>query len=73
MRRWSYRISGLALALYALDVLVGKAAVVARFVPPFRLGDVGEFLIVLVAMIFFVSGVLAEAGAAAANQPKEDT
>jgi hypothetical protein len=72
MRRWSYWIAGLALAVYALDVLVGKVAVIARFTSPFKLGDVGEFLVVLFAMIFFVSGVLADSSVAAANHPKED-
>lgn len=72
MHRWSYWIAGGALAIYTLDVLLGKVAVIAKFALPFRLGDVGEFLLVLVAMIFFVSGVLAEAGAVPANHPKED-
>ncbi len=72
MRRWSYWIAGGALAVYALDVLIGKVGVIAKFTPPFRLGDVGEFLVVLGAMIFFVSGVLAESSAAAANHPKEE-
>jgi hypothetical protein len=72
VRRWSYWISGGALVVYALDVLLGKVGVIAKFAPPFKLGDVGEFLVVLGAMIFFVSGVLAESSEAAANHPKED-
>ncbi|MCX7891671.1 MAG: hypothetical protein N2544_04785 [Burkholderiales bacterium] len=58
--RRNYRIAAAALAVYAVDVLVGKAGVVLRFVPPFRLGEVGEFLVVLVAVVFFVAGLLVE-------------
>lgn len=60
--RRSYRLAALAVALYVGDVLLGKAGIVFKFVPPFRLGEVGEFLVVLVAMVFFVTGLLAEAG-----------
>jgi hypothetical protein len=62
LARLNYRLAGLALAVYVADVLLGKAGVVFKFVPPFRLGEVGEFLVVLVAMVFFVTGLLAESG-----------
>lgn len=62
LARRNYRLAALALALYVADVLLGKAGIVFKFVPPFRLGEVGEFLVVLAAMVFFVTGLLAEAG-----------
>jgi hypothetical protein len=62
LARWNYRLAAVALAVYVADVLFGKAGVVFKFVPPFRLGEIGEFLVVLVAMVFFVTGLLAEAG-----------
>jgi heme A synthase len=60
--RRTYRIAALALVVYVADVLLGKAGVLFKFVPPFRLGEVGEFLVVLFAMVFFVAGLLADAG-----------
>ncbi|MCU0805587.1 MAG: hypothetical protein MUF79_10945 [Burkholderiales bacterium] len=60
--RRSYVLAAIALAVYVADVLLGKAGVVFKFTPPVRLGEVGEFLVVLVAMVFFVTGLLAEAG-----------
>ena len=60
--RRNYRIAALALVVYVADVLLGKAGVLFKFAPPLRLGDVGEFLVVLIAMVFFVAGLLADAG-----------
>jgi len=60
--RRRYRIAALALVVYVADVLLGKAGVLFKFAPPLRLGDVGEFLVVLIAMVFFVAGLLADAG-----------
>jgi len=60
--RRSYRIAALALVVYVADVLLGKAGVLFKFAPPFRLGELGEFLVVLAAMVFFVAGLLADAG-----------
>lgn len=62
LARRNYWLAAVALAVYVADVLLGKAGVFFKFVPPFRVGEVGEFLVVLFAMVFFVTGLLAEAG-----------
>jgi hypothetical protein len=44
--------------LYAVDVVVGKIAEKFAIALPFRLGDVGEFLVVLAGVVCFVVGML---------------
>ncbi|HVG04494.1 MAG TPA: hypothetical protein VM937_06090 [Burkholderiaceae bacterium] len=56
--RVCFRVAATLLILYVFDVLVGKAAVLLQFSVPWRLGNVGEFVVVLAAVIFFVAGVL---------------
>jgi len=56
--RVCFRVAAALLILYVIDVLVGKAAVLLQFSVPWRLGNVGEFVVVLAAVIFFVAGVL---------------
>ena len=53
-----FRVAASLLILYVVDVLVGKAAVLLQFSVPWRLGNIGEFVVVLAAVIFFVAGVL---------------
>lgn len=56
--RVCFRVAATLLILYVVDVLVGKAAVLLQFAVPWRLGNIGEFVVVLAAVIFFVAGVL---------------
>jgi hypothetical protein len=44
--------------VYAIDVLAGKAASLAGTALPWRLGDVGEFLVVLAMAVVFVAGLM---------------
>lgn len=50
--------SALVLGIYATHVLIGKVASLWKFALPLELGDVGEFLLVLGAMVFFVVGMM---------------
>ncbi len=56
--RRAFAASALALGFYALYVLAGKAASLWKFSLPWVLGDVGEFLVVLAAMVMFVVGLM---------------
>ena len=56
--RVCFRVAATLLILYVIDVLAGKAAVLLQFSVPWRLGNIGEFVVVLAAVIFFVAGVL---------------
>ena len=56
--RVCFRVATTLLILYVVDVLVGKAAVLLQFSVPWRLGNIGEFVVVLAAVVFFVAGVL---------------
>ena len=55
---WYLVAAGELFGLFVLDVLVGKAALHYEFEPMLKLGDVGEFLVLLAAVIFFVIEVL---------------
>lgn len=55
--RWQFVIAGSLLGLYAINVAL-RILFIKFHVAIFRVSDVGEFLLVLVAMAFFVSGVL---------------
>jgi heme A synthase len=57
--RWVFAISAALFALYALNIALGMAAVKLGF-KVWRLGDVGEFLLVLTCMTFFVAGLVAD-------------
>ena len=72
--RWRQfvRAAAVLLCVYAVDVIAGKAAVVLGFKLPFSLGDVGEFLIVLLAMICFVTGILGQETQEADDAAAED-
>jgi hypothetical protein len=56
--RRAYAASLLLFAVYAVNVLAGKAASLAGVVLPWRLGDVGEFLVVLAMAVSFVAGLM---------------
>ena len=50
--------AGALFGLFVLDVLLGKAALTYEFEPILKLGDVGEFLVLLAAVILFMIEVL---------------
>jgi hypothetical protein len=56
--RRAYALSVLLLAIYMIDVLAGKAAVLADIHLEWRLGDFGEFLVVLAMSVAFVAGLM---------------
>ena len=58
MERGFFAASTLLLGAYAFVVLAGKAGSLLKFEPPFSLGDIGEFLVVLAAMVLFVTGLM---------------
>ena len=51
-------ITGVLFGLFILDILLGKMALVFDTEPILSAGDVGEFLLLLAAVIFFVIEVL---------------
>jgi len=55
-RLW-FLLAGLFAGLFALNVAL-RMLFIKLEITIWRLGDVGEFLLVLVAMVFFVAGVL---------------
>ena len=55
--RACHAIAALLMAVYVATVLVGKLAAGAP--SPLALGDVGEFLVVLASIVFFIAGILA--------------
>jgi Na+-transporting methylmalonyl-CoA/oxaloacetate decarboxylase gamma subunit len=55
---WYLVAAGALFGLFVLDVLLGKAALLYEFEPILKLGDVGEFLTLLAAVIFFIIEVL---------------
>lgn len=57
--RACYVLAALLMALYVAAVIVGKLAVLAGTPNRLALGDVGEFLVVLASITFFVTGILA--------------
>jgi len=56
--RGLFTVSAVLLCLYALNVIAGKVAGKLGVALPFRLNDVGEFLVVLACMVCFVTGML---------------
>ena len=56
-RKW-FLLAGLFAGLYAVNVAL-RILFIKHEVSIWRLGDVGEFLLVLVAMALFVSGLFA--------------
>jgi hypothetical protein len=57
--RWLFGIAALLLLLYALNIAAGML-VVKTHATIWRLNDVGEFVLVLSCMAFFVAGLVAD-------------
>lgn len=55
---WFLVAAGALFGLFVLDVLMGKVALAYGFEPIIKLGDVGEFLLLLTAVILFMIEVL---------------
>jgi len=55
---WYLVATGALFGLFVLDVILGKAALYYEFDPLLKLGDVGEFLVLLAAVVLFVAEVL---------------
>jgi hypothetical protein len=55
---WYLLTSGILFGLFLLDILLGKVALINDTKPMVAAGDVGEFLLLLGAVIFFVIEVL---------------
>ncbi len=55
---WFLATAGALFGLYLLNIFLGKAALAFEMEPILPIGDVGEFLILLAAVIFFVIEVL---------------
>ena len=51
-------LAALFMAAYVVAVLAGKLATTTGGANPLALGDVGEFLVVLASIVFFVTGIL---------------
>lgn len=56
--RWWFVLASVFSGLFAVNVSL-RMLFIKHDTAIWRLGDVGEFLLVLAAMVFFVSGVLA--------------
>jgi hypothetical protein len=56
--RLCHALAAVLMALYVAAVVAGKFAVAAGGPNPLALGDVGEFLVVLASIAFFVTGIL---------------
>ena len=55
---WYLVAAGGLFGLFVLDVLVGKVALQNGSEPFLKLGDVGEFLVLLAAVVLFIIEVL---------------
>jgi hypothetical protein len=57
VRRLALLPAGMLAGFYLLSAIVGAVAQWRRAAPPWALGDVGEFLLVLAAAIAFVAAI----------------
>ncbi len=57
--RWLFGIAGVLVAFYALNVGL-RIAVVKFGASMWRLNDVGEFMLVLAGMVFFVAALIVD-------------
>ena len=57
--RFCFRAAGVVFVLFVADILIAKIQVLSGNVMPFHLGDLGQFLVLLVAVALFVIGSLA--------------
>ena len=55
--KWQFALAGLFVAAFVLNVTL-RILFIKHNIALWHFGDVGEFLLVLVAMAFFVSGLL---------------
>lgn len=55
--RWLFQIAALICVLFVINVAL-RMLFIKQDIAIWRLGDIGEFLLVLVAMAFFVAGLL---------------
>ncbi len=55
---WCLVSTGVLFGLFLLNIFLGKAALLFDMEPILSIGDVGEFLILLAAVVFFVIEVL---------------
>jgi hypothetical protein len=69
--RWALLAAGVLFLVLAVNIVVGKIAVLggATVVP--GLGDVGEFLVLFAAVILFMIGCLSREAVADANQQRQ--
>ena len=57
--RFCFWAAGVVFALFVADLLIAKIQVLSGKVMPLHLGDLGPFLVLLVAVALFVIGALA--------------
>ncbi len=64
--------AGVLFAVFIVNIVVGKVAVLGGATTVPGLGDIGEFLVLFVAVILFMIGCLAREAAADSNQETQD-
>ena len=64
--------AGILFAVFAVNIVVGKVAVLGGATTVPGLGDVGEFLVLFAAVILFIIGCLAREAAPDSNQQRQD-
>ncbi len=57
--RFCFRAAGVVFVLFVADILIAKIQVLSGKVMPLHLGDLGQFLVLLVAVALFVIGSIA--------------
>ncbi len=57
--RFCFRAAGVVFAIFVADILIAKIQVLSGKVMPLHLGDLGQFLVLLVAVALFVIGSIA--------------
>jgi hypothetical protein len=62
-RTWNV-LAAVLMVVYVAAVIAGKVATLTGRPNPLALGELGEFLVVLASIVFFVTGILATPGQA---------
>ncbi len=70
--RYALLGAGILFVVFAVNIVVGKVAVLGGATTVPGLGDVGEFLVLFAAVILFMIGCLAREAAAKSNQQRQD-
>ena len=70
--RYALIAAGVLFAVFAVNIVVGKVAVLGGATTVPGLGDVGEFLVLFAAVILFMIGCLAREVAAGSNQERRN-